>query len=328
MSARIRATFICAFALLFALSLTACGAESMANPPSTSTSPGAKGPAISSDMLSQIEAGFASGNPATPTTNPAECPPITGKNQHATVHTPCVVEPSSDRWSSAEVRITFSGFKPREAINTLLTGPTGEIVEKYDDIAKANANGNVLNQSSMGFLDSQPSGEYTLTIEGRESGHKAVAHYYFKAIFRPTPTPIPGFSDPVDVKLDTATGHNSPESALKVAIPFRAEINLASPGDIAYFTFDVTAEQESHAGSNGMIIVALTNPYYAEADAVVTAQIGDGRILENDVTGSNTSTNIGVTAEGTYTLKVTAKGVQAPADEPIALEVTIRPDND
>jgi hypothetical protein len=196
MSRRINTILIFALALAAALLLAACGSESTTNQPSTSASPDSKNPGISSEMLAEIEAGFAAGNPATPTTNPAECPSITGQNQNATVHTPCVVEPSAERGSSADVRITASGFKPGEAVNTLLTGPTGEIVEKYDDIAKANANGNLLSQSSMGFVDGQPSGEYTLTVEGRESGHKAVAHYYFKAIFRPTPPPLPASLTP------------------------------------------------------------------------------------------------------------------------------------
>jgi len=271
-------------------------------------------------MLAEIEAGFAAGPPGTPTTNPAECPPVTGQNQSATVHTPCVVDAAGE-YPYPGVRITASGFKPNEAVNTELKGPTGETVEKFEDISKANANGNVLYTRQMGISEGETTGEYTLDVEGRESGHKAMGHYSFKAFFMPTPTPLPGFSNPVEAIVDTATGHNTPEGALKVTVPFRAEITLASPSDAAYFTFDITAKQSAEADR---LDASLTNPYYAQPDSVVIAKLNPGNTLEND-SSATMSTSIGGIMEGTYLMKITATGITAPVKEPIILKVTVVP---
>jgi hypothetical protein len=184
MSMRTQTTPINALVIAAALFLTACGSESTATQSSTSASPTAQGLSVSSDMLAEVEAGFAAGIPGTPTTNPADCPPITGKNENATVHTPCVVDPTGE-YPYPSVRITASGFKPGEAVNTLLTDSKGEVIEKLEDISKANPNGNVLYTRPMGVYDYELSGEYAVTVEGRESGHKATAYYSFKAFTKP-----------------------------------------------------------------------------------------------------------------------------------------------
>lgn len=176
----VHVSLACALLLAAITLLAACGQDQ----PNSGASPTAQasntqGPQISSE-LATIEAGFAGGAPGTPTTNPADCPPVpTSQNQNMIVHTPCLIDLTGE-YPFPGARMTASGFKPGEAINTELKGSDGETVEKFEDVYKANQNGNFLVSRMMGAFDDETTGQYSFSVEGQESGHKAIGYLYFK----------------------------------------------------------------------------------------------------------------------------------------------------
>lgn len=160
--------------LMATVLLTACGQEqgtSVATPTAANSS---------SDLLSGVEAGFAAGPEGTPTTNPADCPSVSPP-ESMVVHTPCVIGVTGDLMTAPKARMTAMGFKPKEALKMELKNPNGETIESYPDLYNANGNGKLLITQGQDFQgDWAMAGQYTQTVEGSESGHKAVGYFYFK----------------------------------------------------------------------------------------------------------------------------------------------------